>query len=652
MVVDSARRRVYFAKRSLEEARTEAVACARETVQMETEILPVAESLGRVVAEPVVARFSVPVADVAAMDGVAVDSASVIGASESRPVELPLGDTVQLVDTGQPIPPGCDAVVMIEYADVRDDGTVALTVSVQPWQHIRLAGEDIAAGETLLDEGTRIRPVDLGAVLAVGVTEIAVRCRPTVGILPTGGELVAPGTKPEPGQLIEFNSAMLAGMVSEWGGVPIVYPAVKDEPDLLRDAVAESVRDCSVLLLTGGSSAGRRDFVQQTISLLGEVRVEAVAIAPGKPTAIGVIDGTPVLGMPGYPVSCIVAAQQFLHPIIATLLRAGESVAGSVQTRFARKVPSKLGREEFLRVRLNARQAGGYVARPMPRGAGAVTSVVHADAVVRIPPESEGVRVHEEVRAELLRPVAHNLVFAGCWDPSINLLGRRLRDTHPELTVVRDHIGSMAGIDALCRGETQYAVCAVPIDDENNPLITGDLMDMLNETDQALEFVAVCRRVIGFIVAQGNPKDICGFADLVRPDIMFANRRRGSTTRHMLDSALAEQGIDHKDIAGYTREQKTDIAAAAAVQANLADTALGTAAAADRLDLDLVAAGRETVFLVAIDKEHHPMQDLIRQTLADTPYQTAVDTIASGHDASIAGTVTTKTDILARPPRS
>lgn len=647
--MDSARRRVYFAKRSLEEARAEAVACARETAHMESETLPVVESLGRVVAEPVVARFSVPVADVAAMDGIAIDSASVLGASESKLVVLPLGDNVRLVDTGQPIPGGCNAVVMIEYADVRDDGTVALSASVQLWQHVRLAGEDIAAGETLLDEGTRIRPVDLGAVLAVGVTEIAVRCRPTVGILPTGDELVAPGTKPEPGQLIEFNSAMLAGMVSEWGGVPVVYPAVKDEPDLLRDAVAESARDCSVLLIIGGSSAGRRDFVQQTIALLGEVRVEAVAIAPGKPTAIGVIDGTPVLGMPGYPVSCIVAAQQFLHPIIATLLRAGESVPGSVQTRFARKVPSKLGREEFLRVRLNPRQAGDYIARPMPRGAGAVTSVVHADAVVRIPSESEGVRVRQNVWAELLRPVAHNLVLAGCWDPAIDLLGHRLRDTHPELTVVRDHIGSMAGIDALCRGETQYAVCAVPIDDENNPLITGDLMDMLNETDQALEFVAICRRVSGFIVPPGNPKDIRGFADLVRPDIMFANRRRGSTTRHMLDSALAEQGIDHKDIAGYTREQKTDIAAAAAVRENIADTTLGTAAAADRLGLDLVAAGKETVFLVAIDKAHHPLHDLICQTLADISYQDAVNNLTTGHNASVAGTAQAKTDLIKTP---
>jgi len=641
-----ASRRVYFAKCTLEEARSAAIACARETTPVESETLPVAESLGRVVAEPVVARFSVPVADVAAMDGVAVDSASVLGASESRPVVLLLGENARLVDTGQPIPQGCNAVVMIEYADVRDDGMVVIVASVQPWQNVRLAGEDIAAGETLLDEGVRIRPVDLGAVLAVGVTEVTVRCQPTVGVLPTGDELVAPGAEPEPGQLIEFNSAMLAGMVREWGGVPVVYPAVKDDPELLRCAVAEAARDCSVLLITGGSSAGRRDFVQQTIALLGKVRVEAVAIAPGKPTAIGVIDGTPVLGMPGYPVSCIVAAQQFVRPIIAALLQTGEPAAGYVQTRFARKVPGKLGQEDFLRVRLNPHQAGGYVARPMPRGAGAVTSVVHADAVIRIPPEREGLQAQQEVRADLLRSVAHNLVIAGCWDPAIDLLACRIRATHPELTVVRDHIGSLAGIDMLCRDETQYAVCALPTDDENNPVITGDLLLLLNETDEDLEFLAICRRVCGFVVTAGNPKRVHTFADLVRPDIVLANRRRGSTTRHTLDTAVSQHEIDPLDIAGYTREQKTDIAAAAAVQANLADTALGTAAAAGRLGLDLAPVGKETVFLVTIDRARHPLHDFIRQTLDDTEYRDAVHGLAPGHDTSIAGTVYTKTDLL------
>ena len=175
-------------------------------------------------------------------------------------------------------------------------------------------------------------------------------------------------------------------------------------------------------------------------------------------------------------------------------------------------------------------------------------------------------------------------------------------------------------------------------------------MHLLNETDDELEFVAICRRVSGFTVPPGNRKDIRGFADLVRPDIMFANRRRGSTTRQTLDTALAEHGIDSLDIAGYSREQKTDIAAAAAVRANLADTALGTAASAERLDLDLVPVGKETVFLVTINEANHPLDDLIRQILDDTQYQDAVDAIASGHDASIAGTVLTKKDIpKARP---
>jgi len=594
------RRRVYSSKHSLEEARAAAVECAIQKCAAEHETLPVAESLGRVLAEPVLARFSVPIADVAAMDGVAVSSAAVRAASESNPVVLQLGETVCLIDTGQPLPAGCDAVVMIEYADVRDDGSVVLTAAVRPWQHVRLAGEDIAAGEMLLDEGSLIRPVDQGAMLAAGITEAAVWPQPTVGILPTGDELVVAGTKPRPGQLVEFNSVVLSGLVTEWGGRPMVYPFAKDEPESLKERIAKAAGDCSVLLVLGGSSAGRRDFVRDTIAALGEVRVEAVAVTPGKPTVIGVIGSTPVLGMPGYPVSCMVAATQFLSPILATLLHRSEPVPDSVPTRFVRKVPSKLGQEEFVRVRLTPHQDGTCVARPMPRGAGAVTSMLRADAVVRIPRQIEGYKPDFDSRAELLRPrslIDNRLPVAGCWEPAIDIIARLIRRPPHQITLTHDDIGSLAGIDALRRGETAFAACAIPLDDTGIPRVFGDLAHILDTTGYQLEFIAVCVRRFGLVVAEGNPKNVTAYGDLAMPNVTLANRRNGSMTRSTLDHALRELDIAQDNLAGYTRKNKNQLAAAAAVLSGIADVALGAESAAMRLSLGFIPLGTEAVFL-------------------------------------------------------
>jgi len=476
-------------------------------------------------------------------------------------------------------------------------------------------------------------------MVAAGITEVTVWHRPRVGILPTGDELVEPGTEPEPGQLVEFNSVMLSGMVHEWGGRPAVYPVAGDEPELVESAVAEAAHECTVLLIIGGSSAGRRDYVQQTIASLGELRVEAVAIMPGKPTAIGAINGTPVLAMPGYPVSCVVAAHQFLRPILATLLRTEELVPETVHTRFARKVPSKLGTEEFLSVRLARRQDRGLTAQPLPRGAGRVSSLVHADGVVRIPPEVEGYHPDQQCTAELLRPlrhIDHQITIAGCWEPAIELVIRHIRARHPELVITYDRIGSLAGIDALCRGETSLAACALPLDDTAKQDISRHLAHLVRDQQEALEFITICHRPRGFIVRKDNPKNIHNFPDLARPDIMLANRRHGSTARHILDATLRRHGINPRHIPGYTRQQTTHLAAAASVRSGIADVTFGSPGAAQRLGLGFVTLGTDAVFLVFHRTSTHPVTGLIRQSLDDTGLRTQIAQLASGYDPSSA----------------
>jgi len=371
-------RKRYLKKTALQDALSALLERAGGTAPIETELVPVAEAAGRACAELVTARLSSPPCDVSAMDGVAVVASSVVEASEVRPLKLRVPDQAVFVDTGNPIPDGFDAVVMVEYVVAREDGQVEIMASAVPGQHIRRAGEDVAVGDPIVAPGEKITPYLQGLLLAGGHVSVPVRRKPVVRIVPTGGELVKPGEPVQKGQLIEYNSVVLSGLVREWGGDPVALDPVPDDESALTAAVKGALAKCDVLVINGGSSAGRGDIVPDVINNMGELIVHGVNIMPGKPLAIGFVDGKPVLGVPGYPVSAIVVFEQFVKPLMAMLLRERCPARRRVTARVRRKMPGKLGTEEFVRVRL-AYIRGEIIASPMKRGAGQISSIAHAD---------------------------------------------------------------------------------------------------------------------------------------------------------------------------------------------------------------------------------------------------------------------------------
>ena len=418
------KRRIYLSMKSLEEAREVWLARFDLDARAKAEEIPVAEARGRVTAGPVMARRSSPAAHQAAMDGFAVVAASTFGATPDYPKWLTVGREAFPINTGHLMPPSTDAVIMVEQIPDPEADPITVEEPTFPWQHVRRIGEDLVVGEMVLPEGVEIVPWAQGALLAAGVTKIAVRRRPRVAIIPTGTELI-PVTELDRdlpmGKLPEFNSVILSGLVIEAGGVPEVKPIVSDDPGALTAALKEALQEADMVLINAGSSAGTEDYTYLAIDALGDVLVHGVSMMPGKPTVLGVVAGKPVIGNPGYPVSAVLSFEQFAAPLIAGL--AGQRLIPRpvMEVYPAQNLPSKPGLTEFIRVTLG-RVGDKVIATPLPRGAGTITSLVRADGLLIVPALGEGLEEDRQVSAELLvqpEDIEGTLVVLGSHDNSI-----------------------------------------------------------------------------------------------------------------------------------------------------------------------------------------------------------------------------------------
>jgi putative molybdopterin biosynthesis protein len=568
------------------------------------ELLPVDESLHRVTAEPVCARISAPHYHGAAMDGIAVRAEDTFGASEAQPLELeraadPAGRprTYSDIDTGQALPAWANAVIMIEHVYPIADGRVTIHQAAAPWQHVRLVGEDIVATEPLLPRGHRIRPFDIGALLAAGHVTLPVAPRPRVAIIPTGSELIEPGDLARPGTIIEFNSRMIAAFVTEWGGEAHRRPRVRDDLEDITAAVRTAIQSHDIVTVIAGSSAGEHDFTVAALSRLGTILVHGIDIMPGKPAICSVADGTPILGLPGYPVSTVVVCQQVLRPLIARFLGRAAEAPETVHAVLPRKLPSKLGLEEFVRVTLG-QVAERIVANPLARGAGVISTMVKADGFLRVPPLAEGLNAGDEVEVELLRPrgeIANTIVFSGSHDLSIGLLEDALKRRAPHLKISATNVGSLGGLLALQRGEA-HVIGTHLLDPKSGTYNLPDVRRHLRPADVVVVNLVV--REQGLIVAPGNPKHLVGLKDLVREDVRFVNRQPGAGTRVLLDYKLSKLRLRPARISGYEREEFTHMAVAVAVASGLADCGLGVHSAANALGLDFLPIEQEDYDLV------------------------------------------------------
>jgi putative molybdopterin biosynthesis protein len=558
--------------------------------------VPVGEAVGRVTAEPVWARRSSPAFDAAGMDGIAVRAADTVGAAETTPVLLT--DFV-VVDTGDPLPDGYDAVVMREY--VHHVGNAAeVHAAVPPYQHVRSIGEDVSASELLLPAGHRLRPVDVAAAAAAGVVELAVRRAPVVVIVPTGDEIRPIGTEPAPGEILDTNSLMLAAQARELGCTARVTPIVPDDPARITEAMREAAADADLVVLVAGSSAGRDDYTARVVAGAGTLAVHGVAVRPGHPVVLGTVPSesgtaTPVLGAPGYPVSAALTFDIFAAPLLAALEGAAPRERPATTARLARKLASNIGMDDWVRVRLG-RVGGEIVATPLPRGAGVLTSLVRADGLLVVPAGLEGHHAGERVRVELLRglgEIGRTIVAIGSHDLVLDVAASALRADDPLITLAGSNVGSLGGLVALRDGLCHLAGSHL-LDPATGEYTLPYVEKVLGGEDVAV--VRLVHRDQGLIVAPGNPLGLAGIEDL--PRVRYVNRQRGAGTRVLLDHELANRGIDPADIDGYSREEHTHLAVAAAVAAGRADAGLGILAAARAFGLDFVPVAREPYDLV------------------------------------------------------
>jgi putative molybdopterin biosynthesis protein len=602
------------------------------------ERVPLAEALHRVTAEPVWARISSPHYHAAAMDGAAVRSVDTTSASEKTPVRLRISEQAQWVDTGMSMPDGFDAVVMIENIQEVGEDLIEIMLPVAPWQHVRLMGEDIVASELLLPEGHLLKPTDLGAMAQAGVTDVAVRRKPKVAVIPTGTELVLPGQNLKPGKIIESNSLVLAGLVEEWGAQATRRSPTPDDYDQLKNAIRDAAAEHDIVVVNAGASAGRRDFTASLVGDLGKVIVHGVAIRPGHPVVLGVVDGKPVVGVPGYPVSAVLTLELFVRPLICRLLGVAPPKRGVLDAVLTRKVFSPMGEEEFVRVKVG-KVGDSLLATPLPRGAGATMSFVRADGIVRIPRGSEGVQEGEDVRVELLNSleqIENAIVVIGSHDLALDVLANRLHQLYPERTLSSSNVGSLGGLVALSRGEAHLAGSHL-LDEETGEYNVSYVKRIL--AGKEVVILHLVYREQGLMVAKGNPKGVKGLADLVRPGVRFMNRQRGAGTRVLLDFKAKEMGLDTSKISGYDRTAFTHLAVAVAVAGGAADAGLGILAAARALDLDFVPVLKEQYDLV-IPRVHYDSKLLepVLAILQEAAFKADIEKLG-GYDVSQMGHV-------------
>ncbi len=612
------------------------------SLPIEAETVSVKDALGRITAEPVLAKFSSPYFHSAAMDGYAVKSQKTFLATERQPVRLQIGVEAQWIETGDPLPDGFDAVIPVEDVTLRD-GFIEIYSSVPPYNDVRPIGEDIVATELIIPENHVVRAADIGAILASGIIEIKIRKKPIIGIIPTGSELIQPETlkekMPQPPELIEYNSAVLESLIKDALAEPKVYSIVPDEENEIKNAILKAIKECDVVLLNAGSGYGKEDFTYKVINELGKVIINGVAIKPGKPFIAGFIENKAVLGIPGYPVSTFLCFELFVKPLIEFYLGISIKKEEKLKAILSRQISSSMGVDEFVRVKVG-KVEDNYIVTPMGRGAGLLMSVVRADGYIVIPKGSEGFSQGSEVTVNLWRnkeEIDNTVVCIGSHDNTIDVLYNFLRKNYPNVTLSSAHVGSMGGLVAIKKGEAHIAGTHL-LDEETGEYNIPFVKKLM--PDKKVVLVNLVYRIQGFIVKKGNPKNIKGFTDLTKENVVFINRQAGSGTRLLVDKHLKELGISPSQIKGYDTDEYTHMGVASAVLTGRADVGLGILAAAQALDLDFVPVAEERYdILIPQDfLELKIIQAVLRVIREDKEFKKAVERLG-GYDTKDMGKI-------------
>lgn len=407
-------RRTYLEKTPLPEARArwfEALEAAG-WFRPVAETVPAKEAHGRVAAAEILALRPVPHVRASAMDGIAVRASATAAARRDRPLSLRRGVDFVEIDTGDPIPPEFDAVIMVEQlirGEDKDEGTVEIHSSAFPGQNVRPVGEDFSAGQLVVPAHARLSPEAVAACLATGNVQIPVIKRPRALVIPTGSELVPPDPDRDlpPDRYPETNSALFEGYLARWGALPTVHALLGDDEALIREAVESGLKEegHDLVIVSAGTSKGREDVTASALARLGEVLVHGVAMHPGHPVVLGLVQGKPALGAPGYPVAAWITLDQFVRPLLERYYGCPLEAHQTVRGRLARKIYSHLGEVEFVRVRLERGEGEGeegYLVHPLPGGASVLSSLLGADGLLEVPAEAGGLPQGSEVEVRLI----------------------------------------------------------------------------------------------------------------------------------------------------------------------------------------------------------------------------------------------------------
>ena len=591
-----------------------------------TERVSIENALGRVIAEDVFSSVDVPGFDRAAMDGFAVTAEDTFHADEQHPVKLRVLGQVEAGDpgaysaskgealeiaTGAPIPKGTDSVVMVEYTRRNGSGLLVFR-GVAPGENVTGAGSDIMTGELLLRKFQTITPREVGLLAASGAAQVLVFRKPRVAIFSTGNELVKPGEALGFAKIYDTNGPAVSASVVECGGEPDFHGILPDDYSRVKEELNSALKGAEVIISSGSTSSGPGDLFYRAVDELGEpgVLVHGLTLKPGKPALIGLVDGKPIFGLPGYPTSALMIFHVLVAPIIRRLANTLESSPVKVEAMSPMKFFKARGRRELLPVQLITQANGGLIAYPMQSGSGAVSAFAMADGFADLPENQEYIDEGEKMDIQLFgRELAPaSLVAIGSHCIGVDIAFAMMTEDEPNFLGRTINVGSMGGFNAIKRREADIA--GVHLQDEktgeyNTPFLTTFGLE------QSAVLVRGYDREQGLIVKRGNPKKVKRVEDLLRDDISFINRNKGSGTRLLIDRHLTQiassRGTDlenlTKRIQGYGYEAKSHSAVASAVKNDRADVGFGIKTAAAISGLDFIKLDDEKYdFLVAKER--------------------------------------------------
>jgi putative molybdopterin biosynthesis protein len=603
-------RKVFRELQSLESA-TSAFWAAYKPIEPSIEKPDLQEVLGRVLAEDVFSEIDVPGFDRAAMDGFALVSESTFGVNDQNPVKLSVLGEVEAgnaatysiakrealeIATGAPMPKGADAVVMVEYTK-RIGESVEVYRPVTPGENVTGTGSDIMSGELILRKYQVITPREIGLLAAAGLQQVSVYRKLRVAIFSSGNELIPPGNPFTFGRIYDTNGPAVAASVAECGAEPDFLGILPDDYSVVKERVKAALDSADIVISSGSTSSGPGDLFYRVVDDLGEpgVIVHGLTLKPGKPALIGIARGKPIFGLPGYPTSALMIFHVLVAPIIRRLANIVESVPDRVDATVPLKFFKARGRRELLPVQLLTTHDDKFIAYPMQSGSGAISSFSMADGFVDLPETQEYVEAGEKMQVQLFgRGISPpTLVAVGSHCVGLDIAFSLLRGKDPEFIGRTINVGSIGGFRAVERGETDLA--GVHLQDEATGQYNTSFIPRFHLEKSAC-LVRGYDREQGLIIKRGNPKKIRAMEDLVRNDVTFINRNRGSGTRLLIDRHLSKlassRGIDldelTRQIRGYEYEAKTHSAVAAAVRNDRADVGFGIRTVAEVPGLEFI----------------------------------------------------------------